>query len=435
VPRSLRLATAALAVAVFAVLALYAWHGRHARYMTDDFCTAATLHERGFLGAMKFHRGAWTGRYSYYAIKAIPESIGPATARVMPALMIALFCAAGVWTFRRITASLPIALLGGGTLAYAAIDATPDVLALVGPLTWETGAVTYMLPLVFYTLWAGLLFGTGRWRWLLGAAVLFVAGGLSETSLAAQCAVTGGLTLLAAFRRWPDVLRIAAAGLAASLLSLVVMATAPGNLIRSSELPPRQPLPTALLQSAGMAYDYVGSVAFTEGKSLLLVLLCGAIVGTVARVSLAGALTASAAALCGYAATFLPAAWMLSMGPPPRALHVTNFFLIAALLPLCALAGAARPQAVRTLAPTLLVLAITVPLLSARTVIGTLPRARAGAAELDRIDAIMRSGHGRDVVIHSPWAIAERALRPEPEYWMNRCMARFYEARSVRATR
>jgi hypothetical protein len=435
VPRSLRLGIAALAVAVFAALAVYAWRGQHARYITDDFCTAATLHRYGFFGAMKFHRVAWSGRYSYYAIKAIPESIGPSTAPVMPAVMIALFCAAGAWTIRRVTGSALVAALGGGTIAYAAIDATPEVLTIGGPLMWETGTVTYMLPLILYTIWAGLFFGTARWRWIVGALVMFIAGGLSETSLASQCAMTGALTLIALLRKWPEVTRIAAAGFAASILSLVLVATAPGNEVRMRRLPPRQPLLTASVKSVGLAYDYIGSVAFSEGKALLLVLLCGAVIGMVTRTNIAAALMAAAAALCGYAASFLPGMWMLSMGPPPRALHVTNFFLIAALLPLMAAAGTARSRAVRTLAPALLVIAMVIPLLSARFVIGTFPTARAGAAELDRIERIMRANRGRRVVIHSPWAIAERALVAEPEFWTNRCISDFYGVRSLRVTR
>lgn len=434
-PRSLRLGIAALAVAVLVALAVYAWRGRHARYVTDDFCTAAELQKRGFLGAMRFHRIDWSGRYSYYAIKAIPESIGPATARVMPAVMIALFSAAGFWTFRRITRSTLLALLCGGTLAYAAIDATPEVLTIGGPLMWETGAVTYMLPVVMYTVWAGLFFGTGRRRWIAGALLMLVAGGLSETSLAAQCATTLALTLLAMWQRWFEEMRIAAASFTASIVSLVLVVTAPGNEVRVSELPPRQPIVAAALQSIVDAYDFIGSVIFTEGKSLLLVLLCGAVMGTMVRTKPAAALTVAAAALCGYAATFMPAEWMLSMGPPPRALHVTLFFFIAALLALCAAAGTAKGHAVRKVAPALLVIAMAVPLLSARHVIGTLPRARADAAELDRIDAIMRASRGRDVVIHSPWAIAERALRAEPEFWTNRCIADFYGVRSLRVTR
>ena len=440
VPRSLRFGMAALALAVFAALAVYAWRGRHARYVTDDFCTASILRQRGFVGAMKYHRRSWSGRYSYYAIKAIPESIGPATARVMPALMIAFFCSAAIWTMHRVLArrSLLLAALAGGSIAYAAIDATPEVLAIGGPLIWETGTITYMLPLILYTLWVGLFFGSGsvRVRWMSSAALMFVAGGLSETSLVAQGAMTGALTLFALLQRRSDLTRIAAAGFAASILALLLVATAPGNVIRARRLPPRQPLLSATVQSVRLSYDYIGSIALPDGKALLLVLLCGTLIGAVLpKVNASTAALISGAALCGYAISFLPATWMLSMGPPPRALHVTNYFFMGMLLPLCALAGAARPHAVRRLAPALLVLAIAVPLFSVKWLAGTFPKARADAAELDRIGAIMQANRGKRVVIHSPWAIAERALVEEPEFWTNRCISDFYEVRSLRVTR
>jgi Family of unknown function (DUF6056) len=440
VSRPLRLGLAALTLAVFAALGVYAYRGWFARYVTDDFCTASLLRDRGLLGTMRFHRAAWSGRYSYYPMKAIPESIGPATARVMPAVMIVLFCTAAGWTMRRALDRrfAIVAVLTGAVIAYATIDGTPDVLTIGGPLMWETGSVTYMFPLILYTLWAGLFFGNGpvRRRWIASAVLMFVAGGLSETSLAAQCGMTGAFALFAVVRRWPVVWRIAVAGFAASIVSLVLVATAPGNEVRMRRLPPRQPLPSAVVKSARLAYDYIGSVAFSDGKSLLLILLCGAVVGMLRpQFDAKSALLAALAALCGYGATFLPAMWMLSMGPPPRALHVTNFFFIATLLPLVAILGARKAQAVSRLAPALFVVALVVPLLSAKSTLETLPKARADAAELDRIAAVMHANRGKRVVLHSPWSIAERVLVEEPEFWTNRCMSAFYRVHSIRVTR
>ena len=436
--RPLRLGLAVLTVAVLVALGTYAFRGTFARYVTDDFCTSSVLRDKGFFAAMKYHRLSWSGRYSYYAIKAIPESIGPATARVMPAVMIALFGTAAVWTMRRVMHGWLLPLLTGVAVVYAAIDATPEVLAIGGPLIWETGTVTYMLPLILYTLWAGLFFGTAsvRARWTASAVLMLVAGGLSETSLAAQCAMTGALALFAVLRRWREASRIAIAGFAASLFALALVGSAPGNEVRMRRLPPRPPLLSAAVDTVQLSYDYIGSVAFSEGKSLLLILLCGTILGaTLPRLNVPVALLAALAAACGYAASFLPSAWMLSMGPPPRALHVANFFFMAMLLPLCAIAGARKPRAVTLVAPALLVVASLIPLASTRSVIGTIPKARADAAELDRIAAVMRANRGQRVVIHSPWAIAERVLVSEPEFWTNRCMSEFYGVHSIRVTR
>ncbi|HVG22994.1 MAG TPA: hypothetical protein VND45_02470, partial [Thermoanaerobaculia bacterium] len=238
--RALRHGSAALTAAVFVALGTYAWRGWFARYVTDDFCTASVLREKGFFGILPYHRLAWSGRYAYYQLKAIPESIGPGTAQVMPALMIAFFCAAAIWTMRRWLGETPrLAILTGATIAYAAIDATPEVLAIGGPLVWETGTVTYMLPLILYTLWAGLFFGGGsaRARWIGSFVLMFVAGGLSETSLAAQCAATGAFMVVMLLGRWREASRIAMTGFAASLIALLLVASAPGNEVRMRRLP------------------------------------------------------------------------------------------------------------------------------------------------------------------------------------------------------
>lgn len=438
--RALRLGLAVLTVAVLLSLGTYAWRGWFARYVTDDFCTSSILRDKGFLGMMSYHRASWSGRFSYYPIKAIPESIGPVTAQVMPAIMLLLFSAAAIWTFRRVLDRRfgLLATLTGLVLVYAAVDATPEVLAIGGPLVWETGTVTYMLPLILYTIWAGLFFGPSpsRVRWIASALVMFIAGGLSETSLAAQCAATAALCILALALRWKDASRIAVAGFVASLIALALVASAPGNEVRMRRLPPRAPFVTAAASSARMSYDYIGSVAFSEGKSLLLVLLCGTLIGaTLPRFSGRAAVVASLTAAAGYAVTFLPSAWMLSMGPPPRALHVTNFFFMGALLPLFALLGARRSRALLRVAPALLLIAVLIPLASSRFVAGTVPKARADAAELERIRAIMLAHPGERVTIHSPWAIAERVLVAEPEFWTNRCMSEFYGVHSIRVTR
>jgi hypothetical protein len=431
---------AALLVAVVIALGAYVWRSGYTRYITDDFCTASALNQRGFLGAMKFHRQTWSGRYSYYAAKAIPESIGPGTARFVPGLVLVLWCASAVWTFRRIAASPPplLAILSGMAVVFASIDGTPEVLSVGGPLVWETGVITYMLPLVLYTLWAGLFFGSGSilGRSVASAVLMLAAGGLSETSLAAQGAMAAGVFVLTLLLRRSDLTRIAAAGLVSTLMALLLVASAPGNAVRMLRLPAQPPLPSAIADSFAMAYNYVGSIAFSDGASLLLILFCGIAVGlTSARFDLRAALLAAGVACGAYVATFVPSAWMLGMGPPPRALHVTNFFMIAMLFPLAVALGAAKPRAMRIAAPILAALSLVAAVHSTLVTARTMHQGQAGAAEMERIDAIMRAHPRENVVIHSPWAISNRILVAEPEFWTNRCMCAFYGVRTLRITR
>jgi Family of unknown function (DUF6056) len=445
-----RVACAVVTLAVLVALGTYAWRGWYTRYITDDYCTAITLRDRGFVGAMKYHRQTWSGRYSYYAVKAIPESIGPATARVMPAAMIVLFCAAGFWTFRRLFTRLRsglseedddsrlLAFMMGVIVVFAAIDGTPEVLAVGGPFVWETGLVTYMLPLVLFTLWAGLFFARFRGRVFVSALLMLVAGGLSETSLAAQGAFTAGILLVCVLLRARDAIPVAAAGFVATLISLLLVVTAPGNIVRMSRLPVQQPFVDAVLDALLLAYRYPGSNMFIGGASLLLVILggmlVGVLVGATARIRISAALLTAAVLLGAFIATMIPSTWLLSMGPPPRALHVTNFFMIGTLLALSAVFGAARLRNPRAVLIALLVAAL-VPVYSTVTLIRNMDEGRLAASEMDRIAAIMKANRGRDVSVHSPWALAQRVLVTDPEFFTNRCLADYYGVRSLTVTR
>ena len=423
-----RLLFGAVTIIVLAALAAYAWRGSYARYHSDDYCSAARLHDLGFVEAMKFHRTHWSGRYSYFAIKAIPESIGPGTARVMPMLVMTLFCGACVFAMRRMASPL-VAVMAGVTIVFATIDATPDILEVWGPLMWETGLLTYMLPLVLYALWAGLLID-GR-AWVVSALLMFVAGGLSETSLAAQGAITLGALLIVRTR--PQV-RFALAGLAATLGALAVMATAPGNHVRLANTAARQALLPAIAQALSSAYTFVGSHLFLAGAALIVVLLVGILAGAEGRVRVRTCLLAALTSLAAYVATMLPSTWMLSKGPVPRALHVSVFCLAAMLFALGLAAGAVRTRIAR-IAAVLLVVAIIVPIGSAIGVMRTMPEARYGAAQLDGIASTLHAHRGEEITVRSPWALAQRVLSKDPQYWTNVCTADYWGARSLRVTR
>ena len=119
----------------------------------------------------------------------------------------------------------------------------------------------------------------------------------------------------------------------------------------------------------------------------------------------------------------------------PRRAPLVAILAIFVLFALFAALGSARPHLVARFAPALLILAIVIPVFAMQSVIDDVPRAKRGAVELDRIGAIMRAHRGERVTIHSPWAIAERALVEEPEFWTNRCISEFYGALSLRITR
>lgn len=269
----------------------------------------------------------------------------------------------------------------------------------------------------------------------LSAILLFIAGGLSETSLAAQGALTGGVLFFTIVRRLPEARKIAAWGFFMTLASALVSVTAPGNVVRMSELPPQPPLTRAIFDAFRLTYSYLGSNVFVGGASLVAILACGLLLGrTRDRRDAPALLFLALIALGAFTTSILPSTWMLSASPPPRALHVSNFFFIAMLLFLTAAIGAARPR-VQLVAAVLLVLAIPLTLRATAVVVDSMEEGRKHAAEVDRIGAILSANRGKDVVIRSPHALAERLLVRDTDFWTNICICEYYGARTLTVTR
>lgn len=409
-PRSHRAGAAVLIVALLLALSALAWRGWSTRYVSDDYCTAAGLHEDGYLGNILAHRQEWSGRFSYYAVKGALEAIGPVTARVVPGLMLALTAAAAAWAMR--------SWLVGLAIAFAAVDSAPEVFSMYGAFVWETGAITYMLPIALLIVWIGMFLRSSSA--VASFVLLFIAGGLSETTLAVQAVMTGVGSL---FRR-----RMAIAGFAATLLALAIIATAPGNDVRSRIQPGRGSVVAAAGDALGQAYAFIGVHVFLEGAALFVVLAAGALIG--ARFSRAAWGRAAAVALLCYVVSFVPSAWAISAAPPPRALYVANFCIVAAVFA----AGGALGQSFRPRGLALAVLAL-LPLWSAYRTVQTIPEAASGAAHVDAIERLLHGRRGQDVVLQSPWALTSHWAGPDPTHSSNRCISRYFGLKSLQVVR
>ena len=440
--RALSAASILVTAAVVLALCAYAWRGWYTRYITDDYCTAAYLHHHGFWKLMVNERAHWSGRFSFYVAKAAMDGIGPISAPTAPGVSLFLLAAIAFWTLRRTLqlSSTALAAMAAAAIAFATFDASPEILAIGGPLVWLTGVVTYTLPLILIMLWLGLFSGkTGIARCIAGAVLMFFAGGFSETSLAAQAAFTGTLGLATLLLRAREETRIALWGFAGTIASAIVVVSAPGNSVRIHQLPRQRSLLEAVLDSPRLAYDYIGSHVLLDGEALLLVVAAGVISGLLAdRIRMRGAWTVAIAGLAAYVVSFIPGAWALSSSPPPRALHVSNYFLLIAIGALGAALGVRlrgnAARALRFAVPLLIVLTV-IPIHSAIRTVRTIPEGQRNAREVEAIQKALREQRGRDVTIRSPWALRSRVLVAEPEFWTNRCICSYYGARSLRVER
>lgn len=428
-----------LTVTSIVSLLTFAWRGWYARYLTDDYCTSSLIRDIGFFQAMHHHRQNWSGRFSYFPAKGLLEMVGPVTAQLTPSLMIVLLVGATLLAahlfvreasrLTKVTATLIF------VLAYVA--GAPSLTNIGGALYWETGSVTYTTPLILFVLWAALFparMKTGV-TLLASAALMFVAGGMSETSLAAQGAMTGAALLVALLARDPRAIRIAATGLIASIAALAVVATAPGNVVRAQvDVASRTPA-ESIERCFVLANDFIGTYVFAGGLPLLPLIIVAMTMGALVRpLPARRAAGITLVALTGYLVSFLPSAWLLYAGPPERALDVSNFFVIVAVGASAWGAGSARRWRTAILA-TLLLAAVVVPVLVVRDNLGALPHARYIAARMDETDAVLKQKTGERVSLRAPWAVSQRIFDTDPTHWSNVCVSRFYRLESFHATR
>ena len=108
-----------LVAATAITLATYAWRGVYARYIADDYCTAAILASRGFWSSQGYWYRAWSGRFAFTFAIGIAEQFGPRAAMILPLLAISA-CTAIAARSAKWAAALAI--------VYATIDGAPDIM-------------------------------------------------------------------------------------------------------------------------------------------------------------------------------------------------------------------------------------------------------------------------------------------------------------------
>ncbi|MGI9145233.1 MAG: hypothetical protein ACR2IK_01575, partial [Chloroflexota bacterium] len=222
-----RLVPAALGSALALPLLGYATIGSFARYTADDYCWAGVLRTEGFFRAQMLWYTQYSPRYTFTLLVNLAELAGPALVPALPAVAMVIWLVALTWTCAQFRITLgrlstaTSAVLLAEVAALGSLQTAPD---MAQSLYWQTGMLTYLLPLVLATLLMGWIRRALQQHsvtpWTLGVSglVTFLAGGLSETYLIPQnVALTLTLaTCLVVARRGP-VRRVAAAHVSAAL--------------------------------------------------------------------------------------------------------------------------------------------------------------------------------------------------------------------------
>jgi hypothetical protein len=467
----------ALGASMMIPLGVHAYLGGFARYIADDFCTLGTLRRLGFFGSQVNWYENWSGRFSFTFIVNLTQLAGPKLTPILPALTLALWFLAVIFLilrwqrWLRMSRSIILAFALSGLVIFATLEGSPNVYQ---SLYWQTGMLTYTLPLILLTAYLGwlLFYADGlpdksRRSWAIPAsgAAAFVFGGFSETYVSVQTALLIALFILSTImlqgKKRRQVNAFLGAGIVGSLLAMLVIVIAPGNLIRRGLMPP-SPDPLELIKKS--IYDvYIFSVISFRRQPYIVALsvILPALVGflTYQGVSLNKPLRPGdwARWLCPLVVTpvftaglimasIMPSEYAISSYPDGRVLIMPAYFLFFGMT-LWGLSLGARLRSlfviqrewilsIASLAFGFSVCALLVfGFVSARTLTDQVPIARQYAQAWDKRDLTLKNiAEDQDEPIPVPSLrhmgfLAE--IGYDPNEWINRCVAQAYGVDAV----
>jgi hypothetical protein len=451
-----RAATVGAGVALALPLVAYASIGSFARYTADDYCWAGVLRTEGFFNAQVSWYTGYSPRYAFTFLVNLVELAGPAIVPALPLAAIVVWLVTLTWTFVQLDVRLgslsrtASAVVLAEVAAFATFQTAPD---LPQSLYWQTGMLTYLLPLILATFLLGWIRRAHQiqrltpWMLLVSGVVTFVGGGLSETYLIPQnVALT--LALLLAMARafhtgaaqrgsvvWVIVPAHLAAALAGGVLALVVILVAPATAYRVGGTP----ADLWLTLSACIATGWVQVLRLMRFFPLTVLLSAGlpAVLGSARpSVSRGWFVLVTVCALITALFCYFPSFYAQNGNPPARSLIVPGAIFIAyAMFVGYTLQGLARriPAPVRvglTLALALVPLTVLATGLAEQALAAQSAAARWDAEDL-QIRASRDAGQADITVPTMPVFLGEKFVTSDRQNWFNVCVARYYGVRSI----
>lgn len=462
-----------------AALTFLMYIGTFTRHWTDDFCYVMVAESsNNIFEAIQVIYTSWSNRYANVLLVGAVNLFGRPAIRFFPALMIALmvFClylaASQIAKFSGRRFSPLIGLNLAVLLTFFSILQAPNRFQSV---YWLMGLVTYFAPLVLISGMSALIFWAIRsrpnkgQRWpaltLLGA-LAFLSGGLSETTLAFQVTFFG-IALVFCFLFLRDEqknsgLLFSGTALVVSLAALLVVFLSPGNAVRLENIPESQFSFSTIPLIFRFAWDFI----WNSARSFVIPTILSVIsaFGIAFGASLDSNEKVKQPAHRNYwiaiglvpfvsyvliASLVAPSVYVYGTHgfPEPRALFPARFVLTLALMAegflfgrltaraILACAGFQASSGMIAASAVLIVVTALYPLWFLQKEAQTLPRVQGYARQWDQRNSFLLEQQQQgnlDIVldgIQPPGGLIE--LRQDPNFWVNQCVADFYDLNSI----
>jgi len=462
-PTSVSIAIA-VAIGVLGIaLAAHAVSGLSTRYWADDFCTGSIARTSGLAAVVVEWYVGWTGSYSKEFFVSLVVLLGPWAMPLWATMLGGSWLVALAWTgvqLNRLLAGrpfLPVAVLMAEVFLLGYLRLLPNRME---SFYWIMGSVSYTLPFVFLTILAGIVLErlasrerAGRIRLAACFGLAFVAAGLTESFMAWQVGVLF-LALVAsrlpgARLRWPWLTQLLLAAFAGAAIGGLIVAVAPGNLVRTGVTPGP---PLALTEVIGRSLSD-GLWFIVTGLANPMTLMSGGLAGFLAvllykgprpspRRLVTAATVVAALAVALVVASYIPPYLAIHRDPPARALTTAVVSLLAAAAAWGCIGGAwVRPLVVERRRGLLSVVsaasfavavgACLVAATSVRAELGRQPDLAQFAAAWEARDRELTRAQAdgrQSVTVQSipMFTVALAEPTGDPSFWVNGCIARFY---------
>jgi hypothetical protein len=337
-------------------------------------------------------------------------------------------------------------------------------------LFWQTGSLTYVAPLIFASLFLGLLFrsvGQSNSKQYslvtlaIGALLTFIAGGFSEMYVTMQTVMIVialvWLYILNLRQKHPHLVSLLFAGLVGSIIAMIVIVIAPGNTVRLAAQPEPPGVIEIVLLSLRFGLHFIGKSVLLHpvpaAISVLIPFSLGAwkenrvLQGDMGNFDYDGRIKriflwiAPVAAYIIMVSAMMPSAYGISAYPPDRSLSVPQFGFTLIVMIWGYFAGVMikglawyqrwNQRFVSTLLVVMIgILLVAGPLYLSYRIAKQIPSAQSFAAEWDERDkyvySTIESGES-EVVLATLGRIGDLPdIRESSDHWINKCFASYY---------
>lgn len=443
--------------------------------MADDFCYAVKGREMGVIKGLADIYTSWSGRYSTILLILVSESISSWLVKALPAIILAFWLGSLAFLIEEIrkiiNPGLPkwMGWIAAAMIGYLVILIAPNRFQV---LFWMNGSVTYSFPLIGLTLLAAFsikLYQGGKTISGLSIAgfcvLVLINGGFSETNAALQTGLFALGAVASLFfstnQKRKHMALTMGTGFFFSVVSIVILASSPGNHIRQALFPQPPDIFTIVYLSIRYALAFIYHHILGYPVPLLFGIMVSLILGMLTQKASNSVEPKQKQDIWSpfkiiillAVATFLlivcctaPSAFAQSTYPEARALLSATYILILGLAGMGFLLGHGisswlshrfhqENQQIQNIILLLILIGCIYPYHASRNLSGDVDQARKYSEQWDEreqaIELSISKGETNLVLpgLSSQHGISD--LQVDSNYWVNSCMADYYQVESI----